>query len=478
MKNIYLLLSVSLLIASCGPTNVVVQQSPPPPVEDVSYQSFYDQLSPYGSWINYPGYGYVWMPSAGPDFRPYSTNGNWIYTDAGWTWSSNYSWGWAPFHYGRWFYENGYGWMWIPGNEWAPAWVSWRGSGEYYGWAPLGPQVSVNVALSSYNPPPNYWNFVPRQYIGNPGWHNYYVNENRNVTIISNTTIINNYSGTDRNRYAYAPGPDPNEVRRVSGNNFTTVQLREANTPGERISGSQYVIYHPRINSTTPASRGDAAGRPATPAPARYESFNNVRPTVQQPANSPRSAAQNPANNQPPNNPRAAAQNPSNNQPVNNQPPNNSRAAAQNPSYNQPPANNQPPNNPRAGAQNPSTNQPVNNQPPNNPRSATQNPSNNLPANSPRPAVHNPNPNQQVNNHPANSTRTQNANGNQPGTSSTQPANTHQNNANHGQPAGRPATTHAPNNGQKPANNAQRTTTPQNKPADKPADKPKPESGN
>ena len=209
MKNIYLLLPVSLLIASCGPTNVVVQQSPPPPVGGRSYQSFYDQLSPYGSWINYPGYGYVWMPSAGPDFSPTppmetgSTrmpDGPGLPTTAG---------DGHLFHYGRWFYENGYGWMWIPGNQWAPAWVSWRGSGEYYGWAPLGPQGSVNVALSSYNPPPNYWNFFPRQYIGNPGWHNYYVNENRNVTIINNTTIINNYSGTDRNRCAYAPGRIP-----------------------------------------------------------------------------------------------------------------------------------------------------------------------------------------------------------------------------------------------------------------------------
>ena len=117
------------------------------------------------------------------------------------------------------------------------------------------PGVSVDIALSNYNPPSNYWNFVPRQYMGNPNWHNYYVGGNRNVTIINNTTIINNYSGTNRNRYAYAPGPDPNEVRRYSGNQFTQVQIREANTPGERMSGSQYVIYHPRV-SATPAARG------------------------------------------------------------------------------------------------------------------------------------------------------------------------------------------------------------------------------
>ncbi|MGC1389534.1 MAG: DUF6600 domain-containing protein [Bacteroidales bacterium] len=69
---------------------------------NVSFQVFYDQLSPYGDWVNYPNWGYVWIPDAGPDFVPYSTNGHWILTDFGWTWMSDYSWGWAPFHYGGW----------------------------------------------------------------------------------------------------------------------------------------------------------------------------------------------------------------------------------------------------------------------------------------------------------------------------------------------------------------------------------------
>ena len=352
MKNSYFLLAAGLFAASCGPSHMVYQsgtyQQPAPapapaPVEDVSYQSFYDQLSPYGNWINYPGYGYVWMPDAGPDFRPYASNGNWIYTEAGWTWSSNYSWGWAPFHYGRWFYENGYGWMWVPGNEWAPAWVSWRGGGDYYGWAPLAPRISADMAMSNYNPPAYYWNFVPRQYMGNPGGPNYYVHDNRNLTIINQTTIINNYSGMDRNRYAYAPGPDPNEVRRYSGNNFTPVQIRQSGTPGERVSGTDYVIYHPRV-SNSPVTRGDAAGRPSTPAPARYESFSNLRPSNQnpsynqpdhpQPANNPGPAMRNPGYSQPDNPPsvnnaRPALQNASNNQPVNNQPVNNTGSTSQ-----------------------------------------------------------------------------------------------------------------------------------------------------
>ena len=114
---------------------------------DVSFQVFYDQLSPYGQWIDYPNYGYVWIPDAGSDFAPYSTRGHWIITDYGFTWVSDYDWGWAPFHYGRWDYDNYYGWFWIPDNEWGPAWVSWRRADGYYGWEPMGPGISINISF-------------------------------------------------------------------------------------------------------------------------------------------------------------------------------------------------------------------------------------------------------------------------------------------------------------------------------------------
>ena len=130
----YLCTIAALIIAltSCGPVYVVQSTPPTPaPVEEapeITYQTFYDDLSPYGQWIDYPEYGYVWMPNVGSMFKPYATNGQWVYTDEGWTWSSGYNWGWATFHYGRWFFDPNYGWMWIPGYQWAPAWVSWRQS--------------------------------------------------------------------------------------------------------------------------------------------------------------------------------------------------------------------------------------------------------------------------------------------------------------------------------------------------------------
>ena len=35
---------------------------------DASYQQFYDELSPYGDWIDDQQNGYVWIPNAGNDF--------------------------------------------------------------------------------------------------------------------------------------------------------------------------------------------------------------------------------------------------------------------------------------------------------------------------------------------------------------------------------------------------------------------------
>ena len=91
--------------------------------ERASFRLFYDQLSPFGMWVDYPNYGYVWIPDGDPDFSPYVTSGYWVFTDDGWMWASDYPWGWAAFHYGRWDFDDMYGWFWVPDDEWGPAWV-------------------------------------------------------------------------------------------------------------------------------------------------------------------------------------------------------------------------------------------------------------------------------------------------------------------------------------------------------------------
>jgi type II secretory pathway pseudopilin PulG len=97
-------------------------------VATASYSTFYRKLDPYGVWRETPNYGYVWQPQEAErsrSWRPY-TNGRWVYTDAGWTWISEEPFGWATYHYGRWTRLRNIGWVWVPGDEWAPAWVSWR----------------------------------------------------------------------------------------------------------------------------------------------------------------------------------------------------------------------------------------------------------------------------------------------------------------------------------------------------------------
>src|SRR5450755_2369863 len=69
---------------------------------EVETESFQPALSPYGEWVDSPGYGMVWRPYrriVGADFVPYGSSGHWVYTDAGWVWASSYDWGWATFHY-------------------------------------------------------------------------------------------------------------------------------------------------------------------------------------------------------------------------------------------------------------------------------------------------------------------------------------------------------------------------------------------
>ena len=214
---------------------------------DVSYQTFYDELSPHGQWVDYPSHGYVWVPNAGRDFRPYATNGHWVWSDDyEWMWVSDYDWGWAPFHYGRWLEDDYYGWVWVPGYEWSPAWVAWRDGGDYYGWAPLRPgiNISINFNLGSYNPPHNYWCFVPRRHIASRGWYGHRVDYRQNVTIINQTTIINNYN---YNRNVFRTGPRRSNVEIYTGR-INPVRLRDASNPGRTVfRNNEVTVFRPQV---------------------------------------------------------------------------------------------------------------------------------------------------------------------------------------------------------------------------------------
>ncbi len=207
-----------------------------------STPDFYDELGPYGQWVQTPEYGTVWIPNAEPGFQPYSTNGRWVVTEYGNTWVSDYTWGWGPFHYGRWYQDRYRGWAWIPGNDWGPAWVSWRSGGGYYGWAPLGPGFNVTV-----NIPANYWTFVPQVYITSPRLFSYCVPRPRVINIYQNTTIINNVYRVNNRAYSY--GPRREEIEYVTRQRVPVYKIENAGRPGRATFRDNTVgFYQPDLN--------------------------------------------------------------------------------------------------------------------------------------------------------------------------------------------------------------------------------------
>ena len=164
------------------------------------YNVFYSRLSSDGDWVEAGDYGYVFCPHAahGEDWAPYR-DGHWVWTDRGWFWYSNEHFGWATYHYGRWVRISGQGWCWVPGHEWAPAWVSWRHSSDYCGWAPLPPEanLSVNVGIgnwadSYYGLGPAAYTFINYRSWGQPSYTRVIVPPAQNVQIIRQTTNITN----------------------------------------------------------------------------------------------------------------------------------------------------------------------------------------------------------------------------------------------------------------------------------------------
>lgn len=253
------------------------------PGYNINYQTFYDALSPYGDWIYDPSYGYVWAPQVYDDFRPYYSAGRWVMTDFGNTWVSDYDWGWAPFHYGRWTYSPYYGWLWIPGTTWGPAWVSWRYGGGNFGWAPLGPGVGINIQIGNWYAPNDWWCFTPQSYLYRGGYQNYWQGPTYNTTYINQTTIVNNTTVINNNTYVY--GPRREMVERATGERVVVRQISNQKSPERSVVRQNSVnMYRPEVARTVPAHATTLAPRSFTradrgvfAATAENESFRTRR---------------------------------------------------------------------------------------------------------------------------------------------------------------------------------------------------------
>ncbi|MEA2626586.1 MAG: hypothetical protein QOD06_2631 [Candidatus Binatota bacterium] len=201
--------------------------------EDADY--FYDDLAPYGEWTRFAPYGRVWRPTAvGSQWQPY-TQGHWVYTEYGWTWVADEPWGWAPYHYGRWFNDPRIGWAWVPRRQWAPAWVSWRRGDGWVGWAPLPPDARWRRSgglYRGYRVPSRHYCFVPDRRFASPSLGRYVVSRDRAAPLIRQTRNVTNYTVT-RNRIVNR-SIDIREIRKVSGP-VNEVHVREIERARPRV---------------------------------------------------------------------------------------------------------------------------------------------------------------------------------------------------------------------------------------------------
>jgi hypothetical protein len=246
-----------------------------------SYNTFYTKLDRYGAWRETGDYGYVWQPreaEASRNWRPY-TNGRWVYTDAGWTWISNEPFGWATYHYGRWTRLRNIGWVWVPGDEWAPAWVSWRKSNDYVGWAPLPPEARFDRRTGIHNWSDNYYDIGPDQYafvpvneFGAQRIESTVVPRERNVTIINQTTNVTNI--TYSNTTIINQGPDYDEARSRSREPIQRLRIQRETTVDFGAEGPRPMVRGEVVVVTAPVFA----------APQRAERPPTVKETIAQAA--------------------------------------------------------------------------------------------------------------------------------------------------------------------------------------------------
>jgi hypothetical protein len=253
------------------PAAVEAPLTPPPayvssPPPEVGY--FYDNLSPYGTWVQLDGVGWCWQPRVvvvNRGWRPYCDSGHWVYTDAGWFWQSDYSWGWAAFHYGRWSLNAGCGWVWLPDRIWGPAWVTWRSEGDHCGWAPLPPHAEfdarfgyrfngVHVGLDfDFGLRPEHFTFIALHDFHEHDFAQRRLPPAQVTQIYNHTTIINNY--VVNNNTVVNQGIKVDRVAAATHTQFKKVAIRDVPAGSPAVANARVVgktevaVYRPQLKA-------------------------------------------------------------------------------------------------------------------------------------------------------------------------------------------------------------------------------------
>jgi len=193
------------------------------PREVVGYQ----QLDAHGQWSQDATHGPVWHPQGtAANWAPYR-HGRWDWIAPwGWTWIDDASWGFAPFHYGRWAMV-GSRWAWVPGRIglrpiYAPALVAFIGGGSG--------GVNWSISIGSGRPGVAWFPLAPGE-SWQPGYRAspvYISNINRNMSLTNASyahqrrpDALTAISAEDFHRGRPVRG----SLLRVAGNVLTSAQV-------------------------------------------------------------------------------------------------------------------------------------------------------------------------------------------------------------------------------------------------------------
>jgi hypothetical protein len=274
--------AVTQRIAMTNPrVNVAPQVSAPR-----DHSLFYEQLAPYGRWMDVSGYGYCWRPTlTAARWKPY-VDGCWVWSSMGWTWQSNEPFGWATYHYGRWVNLSRHGWVWVPGSEWAPAWVSWRQSRDHVGWAPLPPdRGSISGVYrdcdTQYNLGPSSYTFITTNHFVQPSYTTYCAPVTQNTTIFQSSVNVTQIVRCDdqprRGMFQHHGGPPRAQMERDCARPVPQIEVQSIaadeiprSRPGHRRPDSlvqPVMVELPLLSADVPAMRPQMAERVEKPRP-------------------------------------------------------------------------------------------------------------------------------------------------------------------------------------------------------------------
>jgi hypothetical protein len=280
--------AVTQRLATTPRVNVTPQVSAPR-----DHSLFYDQLAPYGRWMDVSGYGYCWRPTlTTARWRPY-VDGCWVWSSMGWTWQSNEPFGWATYHYGRWVNLSRHGWVWVPGSEWAPAWVSWRQSRDHVGWAPLPPdRGSISGVYrdcdTQYNLGPSSYTFITTNHFVQPSYTTYCAPVTQNTTIFQSSVNVTQIVRCDdqprRGMFQHHGGPPRAQMERDCARPVPQIQLQSIaaseiprSRPGHRrpeALAQPVMVELPLLRADAPAMRPQMAER--VEKPRRVDAFEGI----------------------------------------------------------------------------------------------------------------------------------------------------------------------------------------------------------